>query len=157
MDFVFDQFVDGRRMKCLTTVDDYTREAIVIEPERSISGQCVAALLDRVAQTRGLPQAIVSDNGPEFTSKALDEWAHKNNVHLSFIEPGKPTQNAYIESFNGKFRDECLNEELFFSPADAKPKIERWRQDYNDERPHSSLNNETPNEFAKRHHNQLCA
>ncbi len=141
----------------MTMVDDYTREAIVIEPERSISGQCVAAILDRAATIRGLPKAVVCDNGPEFTSKALDEWAYKNEVKLSFIEPGKPTQNAYIESFNGKLRDECLNEELFFNLNDAKEKIERWRQDYNNERPHSSLNNETPNEFAKRHHNQLCA
>lgn len=157
MDFLFDQFVDGRRIKCMTVVDDFTREALAVMPRRSISGREVAEILDQIANTRGYPEIIVSDNGPEFTSKAMDAWAYKNGVNLSFIEPGKPTQNAYIESFNGKLRDECLNEELFFNLEDAKQHIELWRQDYNENRPHSSLNNETPNAFAKRHHNQLCA
>ncbi len=157
MDFLFDQFVDGRRMKVMTVVDDFTREALAIMPRRSISGQDVAGILDRVALGRGYPAAIVSDNGPEFTSKALDAWAYEHGVNLSFIEPGKPTQNAYIESFNGKLRDECLNEELFFNLEDSARQIELWRQDYNNHRPHSSLDNETPNAFAQRHHNWLCA
>jgi len=157
MDFMFDQFVDGRRMKLMTMVDDFTREALVIEPRRSISGQEVADILDRIAGERGYPEAIVSDNGPEFTSKALDAWAYEHGVNLSFIEPGKPTQNAYIESFNGKLRDECLNEELFFNLEDSARQIELWRQDYNNNRPHSSLSNETPNAFAQRHQHGLCA
>ena len=157
MDFLFDQFVDGRRIKCMTVVDDFTREALAIVPSRSISGQDVTGILDQIADMRGYPGAIVSDNGPEFTSKAMDEWAYKNGINLCFIEPGKPTQNAYIESFNGKFRDECLNEELFFNLEDTIQQIELWRQDYNNNRPHSSLNNETPNAFAKQHNNQLCA
>ena len=157
MDFVFDQFEDGRRMKCFTIVDDFTRESLAIVPARSITGEDVAMILESIASGRDYPDAIVSDNGPEFTSKAMDEWAHEHDVKLSFIDPGKPTQNAYIESFNGKFRDECLNDELFFNLADARQKIERWRQDYNENRPHSSLNNMTPNQFARRYYNQLCA
>lgn len=157
MDFVFDQFEDGRRMKCFTIVDDFTRECLALVPARSITGSDVALILDSIASIRGYPKAIVCDNGSEFTSKAMDKWAYDHGVNLSFIEPGKPTQNAYIESFNGKFRDECLNEKLFFNLEDAREKLERWRLDYNMNRPHSSLGQATPNEFAKRYNNQLCA
>ncbi len=110
--------------------------------------------MDYLAWSRGLPEEIVVDNGPEFTSLAMDKWAHDNGVSLHFIDPGKPVQNCYIESFNGKFRDECLNEHWFVNLADAKRKIEEWRVDYNTFRPHSSLGNLTPEEFAAKHREQ---
>jgi len=150
MDFVFDQLRDGRRLKCLTLGDDYTREALEIETGRAIGGKAVVEVLERVTAERGLPAAIVMDNGPEFTGKALDEWAHGRGVKLDFIAPGKPVQNAFRESFNGRFRDECLNQNIFHDVRDAKEKIEMWRQDYNTIRPHSSLNYATPAAFAER-------
>jgi putative transposase len=148
MDFVADGLIGGRRLRCLTMVDDCTRECLAIEVDTSLPGLRVQAVLERLADTRGLPQSITVDNGPEFDSKVLDQWAYRTGVQLSFIRPGKPNENAYIESFNGKFRDECLNEHWFISLAHARSIIEAWRIEYNTERPHSSLGNRTPQEFA---------
>jgi len=148
MDFVADGLIGGRRLRCLTIVDDCTRECLAIEVDTSLPGRRVQAVLERLADTRGLPQSITVDNGPEFDGKVLDQWAYRTGVQLSFIRPGKPNENAYIESFNGKFRDECLNEHWFISLAHARSIIEAWRIEYNTERPHSSLGNRTPQEFA---------
>jgi len=148
MDFVSDGLIGGRRLRCLTIVDDCTRECLAIEVDTSIPGLRVQSVLDRLAETRGLPLSITVDNGPEFDGMVLDKWAYRTGVHLSFIRPGKPNENAYIESFNGKFRDECLNEHWFLSLAHARKVIESWRIEYNTERPHSSLGNLTPQEFA---------
>lgn len=148
MDFVADGLIGGRRLRCLTIVDDGTRECLAIEVDTSITGVRVLAVLDRIADARGLPKSITVDNGPEFDSQVLDQWAYGHAVHLSFIRPGKPNENAYIESFNGRFRDECLNEHWFLSLAHARSVIEAWRIEYNTERPHSSLGNRTPEEFA---------
>ena len=148
MDFVSDNLFTGRRFRILTVVDDFSRECPVLEADHSLTGLRVTRVLDRIALTRGLPEVITVDNGPEFISKAMDAWAYSKGVKLHFIQPGKPTQNAYIESFNGKFRDECLNEHIFVSLEDARRKIETWREDYNTHRPHQSLNNMTPDEFA---------
>jgi len=149
MDFVADGLIGGRRLRCLTIVDDCTRECVAIEVDTSITGVRVQAVLERLADTRGLPMSITVDNGPEFDGQVLDKWAYRRAVQLSFIRPGKPNENAYIESFNGKFRDECLNEHWFLSLAHARSVIEDWRIEYNTERPHSSLGNRTPAEFAK--------
>ena len=151
MDFVHDWLAFGRRIRCLTIVDDFTRECLHIEVAPSMSGERVARVLDYLAFTRGLPEEIVVDNGAEFSSLVMDRWAHEKGVNLHFIEPGKPVQNAYIESFNGKFRDECLNEHWFTDLSDAKRLIEAWRIDYNTFRPHSSLGDLTPEKFAARH------
>jgi putative transposase len=148
MDFVSDALADGRKFRALTIVDDYTRECPVIEVDHSLSGERVARVLDRLAHRTGLPLGIVCDNGPEFTSEALDIWAHHHGVTLHFIDPGKPVQNAYAESFNGRLRDECLNESWFVSLRDAQATIEAYRLDYNEVRPHSSLGDRTPQEFA---------
>ena len=148
MDFIHARLANGRRFKSLTIVDDYSRESPAIEMDTSIPGARVVRVLDRLKETRGLPKVIVTDNGPEFISKALDEWAYMNGVKLDFIDPGKPVQNAFIESFNGKFRDECLNGHWFLTLEEAKITIENWRIDYNEVRPHSSLDNLTPAEYA---------
>ena len=148
MDFVADGLIGGRRLRCLTIVDDCTRECLAIEVDTSLPGLRVQAVLDRLADTRGLPRSITVDNGPEFDGKVLDQWAYRTGVQLSFIRPGKSNENAYIESFNGKFRDECLNEHWFISLTHARSVIEAWRIEYNTERPHSSLGNRTPQEFA---------
>jgi len=150
MDFVSDSLYNGRRFRVLTVVDNFSRECPVLEADHSLTGKRVARVLDRIALTRDLPEVITVDNGPEFISKALDLWAFENGVKLRFIQPGKPVQNAYIESFNGKFRNECLNDNVFVSLHSARNIIEDWRLDYNSERPHSSLNNMTPEEFATR-------
>jgi putative transposase len=149
MDFVRDTLGDGRVFRCFTLVDDCTRECPAIEVDVSLPGERVVRVLDRVAAVRGYPRAIVCDNGPEFVSAALDEWAHRHQVVLDFIDPGKPVQNAFIESFNGTFREECLNESWFVSLADAQRTIEAWRIDYECERPHSRLKDLTPREFAR--------
>ena len=149
MDFVSDALGDGRKFRSLTLVDDLTRECPVIEVDVSLPGERVVRVLERVAAVRGYPTTIVCDNGPEFRGEALDQWAHRHRVHLAFIAPGKPVQNAYIESFNGKFRDECLNENWFVSLADAQETIEAWRVDYETARPHSGLADRTPAEFAR--------
>lgn len=148
MDFVTDALADGRKFRCFTIVDDFTRECPAIEVDTSLPGLRVIRVLERLAATRGLPGGIVCDNGPEFAGHALDAWAHHRGLKLLFIEPGKPVQNAYAESFNGRLRDECLNEHWFTSLADARSRIERWRQDYNAVRPHSSLDDRTPAAFA---------
>jgi putative transposase len=148
MDFVSDGLADGRRLRCLNIVDDCTRECVAIEVDTSITGARVKAVLQRLAETRGLPRSITVDNGPEFAGQMLDSWAYEANVQLSFIRPGKPNENAYIESFNGKFRDECLNEHWFVTMAQARRVIEAWRIEYNTERMHSSLGNLTPEEYA---------
>jgi len=149
MDFVFDALANGRPIKCLTVVDDCTKEAVEIAVAKRINGQGVADILDAVCRFRGYPAAIRTDQGPEFTGRSLDQWAHANEVKLILIQPGKPTQNAYIESFNGKFRDECLNEHWFTSIEHAKALIATWRRDYNEVRPHSAIGNRTPAEFAE--------
>ncbi len=149
MDFVSDSLHDGRRFRALTLVDHFTRESPAIEVGNSIPGRRVVAVLERLAKTHGLPQVITTDNGTEFTSRAVDEWAHRNGVKMDFIRPGKPIENAYIESFNGRLRQECLEENWFMSLEDAKIKIEAWRKDYNEHRPHSSLKDETPQAFAE--------
>jgi putative transposase len=148
MDFVADGLIGGRRLRCLTVVDDCTRECLAIEVDTSIPGVRVQAVLERLGDTRGLPQSITVDNGPEFDGKVLDQWSYRTGVWLAFIRPGKPNENAYIESFNGRFRDECLNEHWFISLGHARAIIEAWRIEYNTERPRSSLGNRTPQEFA---------
>ena len=148
MDFVFDRTADGRSIKNLTVVDDATHESVAIEPERAIGGQMLVRILERLAVTRGLPQAIRTDNGKEFCSRAMLTWAYERGVKLFLIEPGKPNQNAYIESFNGRFRDECLNEHWFTSLQHAKAVIESWRREYNEERPKKSLGGMTPSAYA---------
>jgi putative transposase len=154
MDFVHDELVTGRRFRALVVVDNFTRECLMVEAGMSLTGELVARLLSTLKACRGLPESITVDNGSEFYSKALDAWAHQNDVALDFTRPGKPTDNALVESLNGRLRDECLNEHLFFTLADAKEKIEAWRTDYNTQRPHSSLGDFTPAEFAKRAHKQ---
>ena len=149
MDFVFDRTAEGRVLKCLTVVDDATHEAVVIEVERAISGLGVTRVMDRLALSRGLPKVIRSDNGKEFCGKAMVTWAHERGVQLRLIEPGKPNQNAYIESFNGRLRDECLNEHWFPSLLHARAEIERWRREYNEERPKKVLGGLTPAAYAK--------
>ncbi len=150
MDFMADTLSDGRTFRTLNIVDDFSREVVAIEVGKSIPGSRVVRVLDRLARSRGLPRTIVTDNGPEFTSRVLDQWAYKAGVELHFIQPGKPVQNAFVESFNGKFRDECLNQSWFVSLADAGWAIGRWRLDYNQVRPHSSLGDLTPEEYAKK-------
>lgn len=148
IDFVFDRTADGRVIKCLTIVDDATHESIVIEVERAISGQGVCRVLNRLGMSRGLPKVIRSDNGKEFCGKAMLQWAHDRGVSLRLIEPGKPNQNAYIESFNGRFRDECLNEHWFANLLHARTLIETWRREYNEERPKKALGGLTPTAYA---------
>jgi len=149
MDFIMDSFVEGRRFRCLTMVDEYTRECPVIEVDTSLPSARVLQVLDRLAATCGLPQSLVVDHGPEFISKALDAWAYRHGVRLEFIRPGKPVDNAYIESFHSRFRDECLNESWFWDLPDARRQIEAWRRDYNEVRPHESLRYRTPREVAE--------
>jgi len=149
MDFVFDRSADGRVVKCLTIVDDATHESVDIVPERAIGGLTVTRILDRLANTRGLSQVIRTDNGKEFCGHAMLAWAHANNVTLRLIEPGKPNQNAYIESFNGRLRDECLNEHWFLNLAHAQAIIEAWRREYNEERPKKALGGLTPAAYAR--------
>lgn len=149
VDFVSDSLAPGGRLRALTIVDEFSRECLAIEVDRSLSGARVARVLEQVVAERGLPEVIVSDNGPEFISHALDRWAYARGVTLHFIQPGKPTQNAFVESFNGTFRDECLDEHWFMSLEDAREKIESWRCEYNQDRPHGSLGKLTPEEFAK--------
>jgi putative transposase len=148
MDFTKDRLASGRNFRTLNLMDGYTREALWIEVDTSLPGQRVVRVLEWLKQTRGVPEVIQVDNGPEFISQAVDQWAFANGVRLHFIEPGKPVQNALIESFNGKFRDECLNQNWFVSLEEARRIIEDWRVDYNTERPHSSLGYRTPAEFA---------
>lgn len=148
MDFLTDELARGRRFRLLTIVDDYTREALAIEVDTSLPGERVRRVLEQLVESRGRPEWIVTDNGPEFTGRVLDQWAFEQGVRLHFITPGKPVENAYVESFNGKLRDECLNENWFESLAEARGVVEAWRVDYNQARPHSALGYRTPEEFA---------
>ena len=148
MDFVSDSIVTGRRFRALTIVDNYTRECPAIEVDTSLGGARVVNVLERLSETRELPEVITIDNGPEFAGKALDEWAYRKRIKLNFITPGKPVENAYAESFNGRLRDECLNTNWFMNLKQARNIIEDWRRDYNEVRPHSSLKNMTPMEYA---------
>ncbi|AJX56678.1 integrase core domain protein [Burkholderia mallei] len=151
IDFVMDALSNGRRVKCLTVVDDFTKEAVDIAS--TMASQVCMSLGHWTVQLASvaIPKAVRTDQGPEFTSRALDQWAYANGVTLKLIQAGKPTQNAYIESFNGKFRDECLNEHWFTTLAHARAVIAAWRQDYNEQRPHSALNYLAPSEFAAKH------
>jgi len=149
MDFVFDRVASGRTLKCLAVVDDATHEAIALVPEHTIGGDHLTRILDEICSRRGQPKMIRTDNGPEFIGKAMLTWAHRNGIELRLIEPGKPNQNAYVESFNGRFRDECLNEHWFTSLAHARTVIEDWRREYNEERPKKSLDGLTPAQYAR--------
>lgn len=148
MDFVTDSMVTGRRFRALVIVDDYSRECPAIEVDTSLGGFRVVGVLERLRETRGLPEVITIDNGPEFAGRALDEWAYSRGVKLNFIRPGKPIENAFAESFIGRLRDECLNENWFMSLKHARDIIENWRIDYNEDRPHGSLGGLSPNEFV---------
>jgi putative transposase len=150
-DFVMDALANGRRIKCLTVVDDFSRECVDIAIDYGMGGQYVARLLDAVGQFRGYPMAIRTDQGPEFTSRAFMAWAHSRGVKHLINDAGKPTQNAYIESFNGKFRDECLNEQWFQTLHQARQEVTRWRRDYNEVRPHSAIGRIPPAQFAAAH------
>jgi putative transposase len=151
MDFVSDSLANGRRIKCLTVADDFSRESVDIAVDFGISGQYVTRLLDQAAVFRGYPAAVRTDNGPEFTSRTFISWAQSHGIRHILIEPGRPMQNGYIESFNGKFRDECLNEHWFETLAQARVTIAAWRQDYNEVRPHSSCRRMPPVRFAAMH------
>jgi len=148
MDFTHDALSGGRKFRTLNLMDGYTREALAIEVDTSLPGARVVRVLEQLRERRGLPERIQVDNGPEFVSQVVDQWAYDRGVTLNFIRPGKPTDNSHIESFNGKFRDECLNQYWFVNLVEAQERIEAWRQDYNQERPHSSLGYQTPAEFA---------
>ncbi len=149
MDFVTDSIVTGRRFRALAIVDDYSRECPAIEVDTSLGGARVVHVLERLSEIRGLPEVITVDNGPEFAGKVLDEWAYRKGVKLSFIRPGKPIENAFAESFNGRLRDECLNDNWFLSIRHAREVIEAWRKDYNSVRPHSALGGLAPREFME--------
>jgi len=150
MDFVHDALADGRAFRILTVVDQWSRQSPILEVALSMSGAAVAAALDRALATGPRPRSITVDHGTEFLSRALDDWAYQRGVALDFTRPGKPTDNGYIESFNGKLRDECLNVHQFTDLADAKARIEAWRIDYNEARPHGALGHLTPREYAQR-------
>lgn len=149
MDFMRDTLADGRVFRLLNIVDDFSRECMAIEVDTSLPSLRVARVLDRLALTVGLPREIVVDNGPEFISNVLDAWAHRRGVKLLFIRPGKPIENAFVESFNGRVRDECLNENWFLSLGDARSILADWRRDYNETRPHTSLGGIAPREFVR--------
>lgn len=148
MDFVSDELFNGQKIRALTIVDNCTRESPFIKVETRMKGLDVAQALDQAIRTHGKPKTIKVDNGPEFISKELDLWAYVNKIALDYSRPGKPTDNAFIESFNSRFRQECLNQDWFMSLEDAKDKVEKWRIEYNLERPHSALGYKTPSEFA---------
>ena len=154
MDFVADSLVSGRRLKLLTVADDFTHECVDIATDHGICGQYVTRVLDQAALFRGYPRAVRTDNGPEFTSRAFMSWAQAKGIRHLLIEPGKPMQNGYIESFNGKLRDECLNEQWFETLQQARTTIAAWRRDYNEVRPHSSLGRISPARFAEQHRRQ---
>jgi putative transposase len=148
MDFVSDCLATGQTVRILTIVDDFTRECLALESDTSISGLRVARVLGAITGQRGRPEAIVVDNGPEFRSRAMEAWSEQQHVSLRFIEAGKPVQNAFAESFNGRLRDECLNANWFLNLKDARRKIRAWREDYNEARPHSALGYVTPREYC---------
>ena len=148
MDFVADTLAHGRTFRVLTILDEHTRECLAVETDTSLPGLRVIRVLERLAQTRGLPDEIHVDHGPEFVCRAVRSWCEKQRVLLRYIEPGRPMQNGHIESFNGRLRDECLNANWFLNLASARNQLEYWRSDYNQARPHSALGYQTPNEFA---------
>ncbi len=148
LDFVADQLADGRRFRALTVVDVYTRESLAIEPGQRLRGEDVVQVLQRIQEKRGGPKRLFCDNGSEFASQVLDLWAYQNGVKIDLSRPGKPTDNGHIESFNGTFRDECLNTHWFMTLAEAREIIEAWRREYNESRPHRALGERTPHEFA---------
>ena len=150
MDFVADNLFDGRKLRMLTVVDLFTRECLAIDVGQSLKGEDVVRVLNGITEQRGLPQTIKTDNGSEFISKAMDRWAYERGVELDFSRPGKPTDNANVESFNGRLRQECLNAAWFMSLDDAKGKIGAWREYYNESRPHSGIDWSAPAEFARR-------
>ena len=150
LDFVTDQLADGRRFRALTVMDVHTRESLAIEPGQSLKGQDVVRVLQGLQKDRGGPKRLFCDNGSEFCSQVLDLWAYQNGVKIDFSRPGKPTDNGHIESFNGTFRDECLNTHWFTTLGDAREIIEAWRREYNESRPHRALGERTPYEFAHR-------
>ena len=149
LDFVTDALATGRGLRMLTVVDSFTRECPAIEVNTGLSGRHVTRVLERVIEQRGKPQSLRCDNGPEFTSRHFIAWCAEQNITLIHIQPGRPMQNGYVESFNGRFRDECLNANWFMNLNDARRKVERWREEYNADRPHSSLGYRTPEEYAK--------
>jgi putative transposase len=157
MDFVHDALADGRPFRVLTVVDQWSRQSPMLEVASSLSGATVGVALDRVLPAEHGLRSITVDHGTEFMSRALEDWAYQRRIQLDFIRPGKPVENAFIESFNGRLRDECLNVHQFTSIADAKEKIEAWRVDYNQRRPHSSLGHLTPNEYAQQRQNSPTA
>jgi putative transposase len=150
MDFMSDQLYNGQRIRLLTLVDNFTRESLAVEVNTHLGGQQVTEILTLVSLERGKPEKLQIDNGTEFTSKRLDQWAYLNRVELDFSRPGKPTDNALIEAFNGRLREECLNQSWFLSLEDARQKVETWRQEYNGNRPHGALGNMAPEEFAEK-------
>lgn len=149
LDFLQDALASGRKLRVLSIIDVFTREALALEVDTSLPGSRVVRVLDRLLGERERPDQLVLDNGPELISRALEEWAHQHRVTLHFIDPGKPIQNAHCESFHSRLRDECLNEHWFLGLADARRIVETWRQDYNQVRPHSALGYQTPVEFAQ--------
>ncbi len=155
IDFVFDWVQSGRKIKMLTVVDDFTHECLAIEVDFGIRARRVTQVLERVIESRGPVASIRSDNGSEFAGNVMDEWAHAKSIKLDFIRPGKPNDNAYVESFNGKLRDECLNENRFLTLIEAQTIIEAWRKDFNEERPHKAHGKLTPSEFAAQHREKL--
>lgn len=148
MDFVHERLADGRWLRILTVVDQFTRECVLLAAEGSFTGERVGRALDGAVAARGRPASITVDNGAEFASRALDAWAYRNGVELQFIRPGKPVENGFIESFNGRLRDECLNTHVFLSSEQLRGQLARWREDYNRVRPHSALGDRTPEGFA---------
>ena len=150
MDFMMDTLLDGRRIRVLTVVDILSRFSPIIEADHAMNGKKLVVLLERATRRTGDPQIIQVDNGSEFQSKALDAWAYAHQVKLDFIRPGKPKKNSFIESFNARLRDECLNTNVFVTLADARAKLDAWRRDYNESRPHTSLGDLTPAEFVRR-------
>lgn len=148
MDFVSDALENGKRFRVLTIIDQYSRECPILTADYSLTARDVIECLDRLAHTRGLPKIITVDNGSEFASRAMDAWAYRNGVKLDFIRPGKPVENAFIESFNGRLRDECLNTHVFADIDDARQKLKSWLSDYNTHRPHSAIGNLSPIEFV---------
>ena len=156
IDFVFDACADGRQIKCLTVIDEWTRESLAIDVAGSIRSGRVVDVLSRLVSVHGAPRHLRSDNGPEFVSKAILKWATNEGIDTAFIDPGKPWQNGADESFNGRFRDECLSMEWFRSRTEAAVVIEAWRRHYNEVRPHSSLDYRTPSEFKKELRRSSC-
>lgn len=149
MDFLSDALASGRRFRVLIVLDDGIRKALALEVDTSLPGRRVVQVLERLIAAYGKPELMVIDNGPEFAGRLLDQWAYEHGIKLHFIEPGKPVQNAYVESFAGKLRDECLNGHWFTTLADARQTIEAWRREYNEIRPHSALGDLPPEEFAR--------